>query len=151
MSTLPCKLVKKYQSFPACQSNLQSLNVCNLQLGWDMCHANNSFLNSTSTCLVQSWWTGLWAILIADWLSHNSFIGVTLDSLSSSSKLFHQISSQVPCARALNSASALLLATKDCFLLLQVTRFPQTNVQYPEVDLLSSNEPAQSASVKTST
>jgi len=47
----------------------------------------------------------------------------------------------------LNSALALDLATMICFLLLQVTRFPPTKVKYPEVDLLSFFEPAQSASV----
>ena len=51
----------------------------------------------------------------------------------------------------LNSASALDLATTGCFLLLQDTRFPPTKVNYPEVDLLSSFEPAQSASVDPST
>ncbi|KAE8657133.1 Adenylate kinase 4 [Hibiscus syriacus] len=34
-----------------------------------------------------------------------------------------------PNASALNSASAILLETTDCFLLLQVVRFPQTKVQ----------------------
>jgi len=42
----------------------------------------------------------------------------------------------------LNSASALDLATTDCFLLFQVTIFPPTKVKYLEVDLLSSFEPA---------
>ncbi|RZC24154.1 hypothetical protein D0Y65_003431, partial [Glycine soja] len=43
--------------------------------------------------------------------------------------LFSQIPSQMSCAMTLSSASALLLATMDCFLLLQVTRFSHTKVQ----------------------
>ena len=38
-------------------------------------------------------------------------------------------SSQIPCAIALNSASALDLTTIGCFLLLQVTKFPPRKVQ----------------------
>lgn len=49
---------------------------------------------------------------------------------------------------ALNSASALLILTTLCFLLLKVTRFPHTWVQYPEVDFLSTTNLAQSASLK---
>ncbi|BAU03652.1 hypothetical protein VIGAN_UM150900, partial [Vigna angularis var. angularis] len=64
--------------------------------------------------------------------------------------LIHK-SSHTPSVMPLNSASALDLATTGCFLLLQVTRFPPTKVKYPEVDLLSSFEPAQSASVYPST
>jgi hypothetical protein len=43
---------------------------------------------------------------------------------------------------AWNSASALDLATIDWFLLHQVTRFPPTRVQYPEVDLRFVIDPA---------
>jgi hypothetical protein len=50
----------------------------------------------------------------------------------------------------LYSTSALLLATTFCFLLCHVTIFPQTLVQYSNVDLLSMTEPAQSASVYAS-
>lgn len=49
------------------------------------------------------------------------------------------------------SDSALFLAKTDCFLLCQVTKFPQTEVQYPDVDFLSVIDPAQSASVKAIT
>ena len=58
--------------------------------------------------------------------------------------------SQIPLAIDRNSASALLLATAFCFLLLHVTKFLHTNVQYPDVDFLSLIEPAQLASVNTS-
>lgn len=54
--------------------------------------------------------------------------------------------SQIPLANDLNSAYALLLATTGCFLLRQVTRLPHTNEQYPDVDRLSVQDPAQSAS-----
>ncbi|KAL2320145.1 hypothetical protein Fmac_029114 [Flemingia macrophylla] len=56
--------------------------------------------------------------------------------------IFSQSSSHIPCAIALNSASALDLATTLCFLLFQVTRFPPRKVQYPIVDLLSTIDPA---------
>lgn len=58
-----------------------------------------------------------------------------------------QIPSQIPSVSDLNSASALLLKTTDCFLLLHVTTFPQTYEQYPKFDILSVMAPAQSASV----
>ncbi|KAK9204488.1 hypothetical protein WN943_014749 [Citrus x changshan-huyou] len=90
-------------------------------------------------------------MFIAALLSQYNFIGTSIIIFNSSSSFFNHKSSQIPCATALNSASALLLATTDCFLLLQVTKFPPTNVQYPEVDLLSITDPAQSASVYTST
>jgi hypothetical protein len=48
---------------------------------------------------------------------------------------------------ALYSASALDLATTFCFLLCHVTKFPPTNVKYPEVDFRSVIDPAQSASI----
>ncbi|RDX64693.1 hypothetical protein CR513_56725, partial [Mucuna pruriens] len=51
----------------------------------------------------------------------------------SSRIIFIHNSSHIPCAMARNSASALDRATTFCFLLLQVTRFPPRNIQYPEV------------------
>ena len=51
---------------------------------------------------------------------------------------------------ALNSASTLLLDTLYYFLLLHVTRFPKTKVQYLKVDRLSSIDPVEYASVKAS-
>ena len=51
---------------------------------------------------------------------------------------------------ALNSASTLLLDTLYYFLLLHVTRFPKTKVQYLKVDCLSSIDPVEYASVKAS-
>lgn len=96
----------------------------------------------TSTCFVQSCWTGLRAILCAVLLSQYIQIDC-LDELPKSSKrnLSHnalQILSVIP----LYSASALERATTFYFLLLHVTRFPHTNVKYPEVDHLSSFAPA---------
>ena len=58
-----------------------------------------------------------------------------------------QISSQAAKAMALYSASALDLATTCCFLLFQDIKLPPIETQYPEVDLLSDGDPAQSASV----
>jgi hypothetical protein len=52
---------------------------------------------------------------------------------------------------AWNLASALNLATLNCFLQRQVTRFPPTRVQYTEVDLRSMTNPAQFAYVQAST
>lgn len=49
-----------------------------------------------------------------------------------------------------NSASTLDIAITSCLLLRYVTKVPPTNVQYHDVDLLSSIEQAQSASVKVS-
>ncbi|PNY08645.1 E3 ubiquitin-protein ligase bre1-like protein 2-like protein [Trifolium pratense] len=56
------------------------------------------------------------------------------------------VSSQAVAATARYSASALNLATMFCFLLRHEIRFPPMRTQYPEVDLLSAGEPAQSAS-----
>lgn len=47
------------------------------------------------------------------------------------------INTPIPYVNTLNWASVMDLATKDCFLLLQVTRFHPINVQYPDVDLIS--------------
>ncbi|RDY03702.1 hypothetical protein CR513_12679, partial [Mucuna pruriens] len=70
---------------------------------------------SISMCLVLSCWTGLWAILIAELLSQNNFIGPTLRS---SRIIFIHNPSYIPCAMAQNSASTLDRATIFCFLLL---------------------------------
>jgi len=48
---------------------------------------------------------------------------------------------------ARNSVSTLDLATTDCLLVRQVTRFPPTKVQYHGVDLRSVTDPTQSAFV----
>eukprot|EP00257_Ricinus_communis_P026777 XP_025014191.1 receptor-like protein EIX2 [Ricinus communis] len=58
-----------------------------------------------------------------------------------------QTSSLAVDAMARYSASALDLVITDCFLLFQVTKFPPTKVQNPEVNFLS-QLPAQSASEK---
>ena len=83
---------------------------------------------STSICLVLSCRTGLCAIDIADLLSQYSFIGGELWTFNSCRSFFTHNVSQIPWASALNSASALLLATTLCFLL-QLTKFPPTKVQ----------------------
>lgn len=57
---------------------------------------------------------------------------------------------QIPCAIVQNYAFALDLATITCFLLLQVTKFLPKKVQYPDVDLRSTTEPTQFASVYAS-
>ncbi|PRQ56860.1 hypothetical protein RchiOBHm_Chr1g0341921 [Rosa chinensis] len=72
------------------------------------------------------------------------FLGLKPKSLN---KFLNQSISQTPWDMPLNSASALDLATTFCFLLRQVTKFPPTKVKYPEVDLLSDLELAQSASI----
>ncbi|XP_061353049.1 uncharacterized protein LOC133297846 [Gastrolobium bilobum] len=73
-------------------------------------------------------------------------VGPVSPNLSSFSSCFNQMSSQVAVAMERYSASALDLATTLCFLLLQEIKLSPTNTQYPEVDLLSIGEPAQSAS-----
>ena len=84
---------------------------------------------------------GLWWYLVA-WLSQCTSIGFP-DVILSSDKILW--------ARALSSASTLLLDTTDCFLLFHVTKFPETRVQYSVVDLMSIFELAQlAASVKIS-
>lgn len=81
-------------------------------------------------------------MLITALLSQYNFIGkltglpIYVKTLSS-----HKVS-HTPCAIVLNSASTLRLDTTLCFLLLQV--------QYPDVDLLSVTEPAQSTLVNAS-
>ena len=105
---------------------------------------------SISICLVQSWCTGFLIMFIAAWLSQHIFIGFSNGIFSSPSNLFNQIPSHIPCGTALYSAFALLRDTTTYFLLLQITRFPHTNVQYPEVERLSVNKPAQSASENNS-
>ena len=93
---------------------------------------------SISMCLVLSCCTGLLAMLIADLFSDHSLIWFSWF-------IFHNISA-TPTATALYSLSAIDLATTDCFLLFQETRFPPTNMQYPDVDFLSSAQLAQSES-----
>ena len=83
----------------------------------------------------------------AAWLSQMSCIGLRMQNFNSWSSCFIHTSSQVVRAIARYSASALDLATTFCFLLFQEMRFPPMRTQYPEVDLLSLGDPAQSASV----
>jgi hypothetical protein len=106
---------------------------------------------STSTCLVQSCWTGLCEISIAALLSQKRSISQLGAKPISVNNCLSQRSSQKPLAIPQNSASALDKATTFCFLLLHVTKFPPTNIKYPDVDFLSEIFPAQSASVYPST
>ncbi|RDX61692.1 hypothetical protein CR513_60059, partial [Mucuna pruriens] len=79
--------------------------------------------------------------------NENNFIGPSYFTLRSSRIIFIHNSSHISCAMARNSASALDRATIFSLLLLQVTKFPPRNIQYPEVDLLSTTNLAQSAFV----
>jgi len=90
------------------------------------------------------------AIAIVNVLSPYKLIISFCSKFKSDSTFLINKSSQTPSVMPLNSGSALDLTT-GYFLLLQVTRFPPTEVKYPEVDVLSSFEPAQSASVYSST
>ena len=79
---------------------------------------------------------GLLEMLIVALLSQYNFIGPFVVIFNSPSNLFSHNNSHIPRAIALYYASTLLLATIDCFLLLQVTRFPPINVHHPDVELL---------------
>ena len=102
---------------------------------------------SISICFVQSCRIGLWAILIAALLSQNGLMGSLMSYPSSLNNIFIHNISHIPWAIALNSASALDLATTNCFLLCQVTKLSPTNKQYPEVERRSIIDPTQSAFV----
>ena len=75
-------------------------------------------------------------------LSQKRFIYEVGAKPTSVNSLFNQRSSHNPLAIPRNYASALERAATFCFLLLHVTRFPPTNVKYPEVDFLSEIFPA---------
>ncbi|RDY11996.1 hypothetical protein CR513_03231, partial [Mucuna pruriens] len=81
-------------------------------------------------------------IIIPELLSQNNFIGPSYFMLRSSRIIFIPNPSHIPCAMARNSTSTLDQATTFCFLLLKVTRFPPRNIQYSEVDLLSTTDSA---------
>lgn len=68
-----------------------------------------------STCFVLSCCIGLWAMFIAILLSQYNLIRVSIHIFNSSRSFFSQRSSHIPCAIALNSTSALLLATITYF------------------------------------
>ena len=84
---------------------------------------------STSTCLVRSYWTGLWAISMVDLLSQSKFISQLGGKPISVNNFLNQSNSHNPLAIPRNSASALDSATTFYFLLLHVIRFPPTNVK----------------------
>ena len=51
-----------------------------------------------------------------------------LINFNSSNNIFNQSNLQIPCAKALSSTLALLLAIIVCFLLLHITKLPHTKV-----------------------
>ena len=69
---------------------------------------------------------GFLVILMAALLSQNIFIRSYTGIFSLFKSPFNHIPSQIPCVITLNFVSALLQATIDHFLLLQVARFPHT-------------------------
>lgn len=99
-----------------------------------------------STCFVQSWWIGLFAIFIMNCLLHNTFIG------SGERFLIHPIPFistffYTSWVKVLNSTSDYSLISLTIFLLLQVIKFPHIYVQYLEVNFLLVIKLNQSASV----
>lgn len=71
--------------------------------------------------------------------------------LGTANNIFNHRSSHIPCVMDINFVFVLDLATVDYFLLQHITRLPLTNGQKTEVDLWSNIDPAQSASIYTST
>lgn len=98
-----------------------------------------------------SCWAGLEAVLMIALLSQIKSHRLFKSKSYSHIRIFNHKSSQISWATTLNSGLPIDLATKECFMLLRVNRFPTIEVQYPTVDLLSSSEPSQSTSVKAST
>ena len=84
---------------------------------------------STFTCLVRSYWTGLWATSMVALLSQSKFISQLGGKPISVNNLLSQSNSHNPLAIPRNFDFALDSATTFCFLLLHVTRFPPTNVK----------------------
>jgi len=80
--------------------------------------------------------------IIVDLLLQYNLVDFFQSIFGSSKVIYNNSISQIPNAMALNFASALDLTTTFCFLLLQVTKFPQRKMQYPKVDLVLSIEPA---------
>ena len=99
---------------------------------------------STSTCLILSCWMGLWAISHAALLSQYNFIAFVCSISNSCIRFLIHNNSQIALVIPLYSALTDDLATTSCFLLRQVTKFPPTNVKYPDVDRrFSIDQPSQ--------
>ena len=90
---------------------------------------------------VQLCYAGLCTILIIDFLSQQSLMGLFHLIFKSFKIFFNHSSSKTPWAIVRNFTFALDLATKLCFLLLHVTKFSPRKVQYLVVDLLSTIDP----------
>lgn len=114
--------------------------------------SNFSLMNhlSYSRCLVQSCWTGLWAMLIVKNCYHNTMLFPSLINPISKKMNLAVKSSQIPCLMTLNLAWALDLATTFHCLLCQVTKFCDRNVQYLLLNLLSNTKLGQLGSVQSS-
>ena len=100
-----------------------------------------------STCLVCSWKTGFLASFITPWLSQNKGVGSLCCICISDNILLSQTASHAPFNAPRYSTSVDERATTCCFLLVHVTAPVPRLKTYPEVDFLSSTEPAQSESV----
>ena len=128
--TLPLKLVQKYFAFLSC---LRLYKKVELGKPFVSISANcleegvyrgqisplSSFslmkCQSISTCLVRSWWMGLWDIFIAAWLSQYNLMGPFKVMPRLVRMIFIQISSQIHWAMNLNSTYALGITTIGCF------------------------------------
>lgn len=92
---------------------------------------------SISICLILSWQTWFFAILMVGILSHKTFIGPFVGTLILS------IFSLSKCP--IFSFNTALSNYWLFFWLLHIPRLPQTNIQYPVVDLLLVMDPTQMA------
>lgn len=93
---------------------------------------------------------GLCVILLIDLLFQYSFIVPFHFTSRSLGIIFSQSCPQIPCVMTLNSTSILDLTITACFLLLHVGKFSSRIVQYPKVDLWSTTDLVQFASLSAS-